>query len=67
MKPALRVVPTPESVETQLRALIRERDRLCGLSAGVDVQIALAGRRYADARGEFMTPRHERLRRELGL
>lgn len=70
MKPtALRVVgttPPAPSTEDLLRLLLVERDKAAAILRQVDALIAEQGRAWVRAKGEYLAPSIERLRRELG-
>lgn len=68
-KPALHIVPTEPSgpsVEDTLRSLLADRDKAAEALRQIDAMIAEQGRAWVRAKGEFMAPTVERLRRELG-
>ncbi len=53
------------TVQDELRALLRARDKIERERTQVDAQIRTASRRYADQKREFVLPSMARLRREL--
>ncbi len=53
------------TVEDELRALLRAREKIERERTQVDARIRTASRRYADKLREFVLPSLERLRREL--
>lgn len=59
------VEPRPASTVERLRANIGRRDALTRELAMVDAAIAADARIYADARGEFVRPTIDQLRRRL--
>lgn len=61
----LRVVPITPSPEASLRQLLPELDQAEAEVARIKAAIAEQGRLFVRAKGEFMAPTVERLKREL--